>query len=372
MRIFLVGGAVRDALIGEPVSERDWVVVGATPERMRALGYAQLPGGFPVFTHPGSGEEYALARRERKRGEGHRGFEVYCGPDVTLEEDLARRDLTVNAIARDESGRFVDPFAGRRDIGRCVLRHVGAAFVDDPLRLLRAARFCARLAHRGFHLAPDTAGLLTRMGRDPELRTLSGERIWRETSLALATRTPGSYFRVLAECGALAVLLPELAARWSQQVDATLARAAQADTSVEERLCVLLCTASGQDAGGDPDLVGRTCERLRVPSALRRFAERISRHAGGFARALHADAAGLLELVEGLEGLRDPQHFRTALRVCKLCAGDGGATAARVSRAAAAACTISAATLGLDGASGPAVGEALRAARLAAIEAALA
>ncbi|MBF0110506.1 MAG: multifunctional CCA addition/repair protein [Magnetococcales bacterium] len=211
MHVYTVGGAVRDGLLGLPVTDRDRVVLGATPELMASLGFKQVGRAFPVFLHPVTGEEYALARRERKTGPGYRGFGVDFGPDVTLREDLFRRDLTVNAMAMDASGRIIDPFSGRDDLERRILRHVSSAFAEDPLRVLRVARFQARLHHLGFSIAPETMALMGRISGGGELATLSAERVWQETENALGTPHPEMFFLVLQRCGALEPLFPELA-----------------------------------------------------------------------------------------------------------------------------------------------------------------
>ena len=203
MQTYLVGGAVRDELLGRPVGERDWVVVGATPDALLARGFRQVGKDFPVFLHPQSGEEYALARTERKTGPGYHGFVTYFSPEVTLEEDLARRDLTINAMARALDGTLVDPYGGRADLERRVLRHVSPAFVEDPLRVLRVARFAARFAPVGFSIAPATLTLMSRIAASGELRALAAERVWQETQRALGERAPRVYFETLRACGAL-------------------------------------------------------------------------------------------------------------------------------------------------------------------------
>ncbi|RRA40172.1 multifunctional CCA tRNA nucleotidyl transferase/2'3'-cyclic phosphodiesterase/2'nucleotidase/phosphatase, partial [Cronobacter sakazakii] len=203
MKSYLVGGAVRDALLGLPVKDKDWVVVGATPAEMLALGYQQVGKDFPVFLHPQTHEEYALARTERKSGQGYTGFTCYAAPDVTLEQDLQRRDLTINAIAQDDSGEFIDPYHGRDDLKARLLRHVSPAFNEDPLRVLRVARFAARYAHLGFRIAPETLSLMREMAENGELEYLTAERVWKETESALTTRNPQIYFLMLRECGAL-------------------------------------------------------------------------------------------------------------------------------------------------------------------------
>ena len=208
MKTYLVGGAVRDTLLNYPFHERDWVVVGANPEEMLKLGYQQVGKDFPVFLHPETRDEHALARTERKSGHGYTGFTVHCDPGVTLEEDLQRRDLTINAIAQTEDGEYVDPYGGRADIDNKLLRHVSDAFVEDPLRVLRTARFAARYAHLGFTIAPETMALMTEIVAQDELNHLPAERIWLELDKALGERNPEVFVEVLRECDALARLLP--------------------------------------------------------------------------------------------------------------------------------------------------------------------
>jgi len=210
LQTYLVGGAVRDALLGLPVKDRDWVVVGATPEAMTERGYRQVGADFPVFLHPETNEEYALARTERKQGKGYHGFECDAAPDVTLEEDLLRRDLTINAMAQDETGNLIDPFHGQRDLEAKQLRHVSPAFREDPLRILRVARFAARFHPLGFRIAPETETLMREMVNDDELSHLPAERIWQETQRALGEKTPHVYFEILRKTGALGTLMPEL------------------------------------------------------------------------------------------------------------------------------------------------------------------
>ena len=211
MEIYTVGGAVRDSLLGLAVNDRDWVVVGATPQEMLDLGYQQVGKDFPVFLHPTTHEEYALARTERKSGSGYTGFTCYAAPDVSLEEDLLRRDLTINAIAQSRDGKLVDPYGGVADLNEKLLRHVSPAFREDPLRVLRLARFAARFYHLGFRIAPQTQALITEMVASGELNTLTPERVWLETEKALKTQSPDIYFSVLRSCGALATLFPEIA-----------------------------------------------------------------------------------------------------------------------------------------------------------------
>ncbi|MGL4566399.1 MAG: multifunctional CCA addition/repair protein, partial [Halioglobus sp.] len=212
MEIYLVGGAVRDALLGYPSSERDWVVVGASPQDMLDNGYQQVGRDFPVFLHPQTKDEHALARTERKQGHGYTGFAVHCDPAVTLEQDLLRRDLTIHAMARSESGAIIDPYGGQRDLAAKILRHVSAAFVEDPLRVLRTARFAARYAHLGFTVAAETIELMAQIVHQDELAHLPAERVWTEIERALGERNPEVFIEVLRACGALQRLLPELEA----------------------------------------------------------------------------------------------------------------------------------------------------------------
>ena len=298
MKSYLVGGAVRDALLNLPVKDKDWVVVGASPAEMLALGFQQVGRDFPVFLHPETQQEYALARTERKNGSGYTGFVCYAAPDVTLEQDLQRRDLTINAIAQDNEGRYYDPYHGRADIEQRKLRHVSAAFNEDPLRVLRVARFAARFSHLGFVIADETLELMRKMAASGELSELTPERVWKETEKALETRTPQVYFQVLRDCGALAVLFPELdnlygvpaPAKWHPEIDTgvhtlmTLAIAAQLSEEVDVRFATLFHDVGkgltppekwpshhGHGLAGVP-LVEQLCQRLRVPNAIRDLA----------------------------------------------------------------------------------------------------
>ena len=298
MKTYLVGGAVRDALLNLPVKDKDWVVVGASPEAMLSLGYEQVGRDFPVFLHPETHQEYALARTERKNGSGYTGFVCYSAPDVTLEQDLQRRDLTINAIAQDKDGNYYDPYGGRDDIQQRQLRHVSEAFKEDPLRVLRVARFAARFAHLNFVVASETQKLMRWMAESGELNALTPERVWKETEKALETRNPQVYFQVLRDCGALAVLFPELdnlygipaPAKWHPEIDTgihtlmTLAVAARLTEDIAVRFATLFHDVGkaltppekwpshhGHGPAGVP-LVAHLCQRLRVPNALRDLA----------------------------------------------------------------------------------------------------
>ena len=228
MQIYLVGGAVRDRLLGRDVNEFDWVVVGATPELLLSQGFKQVGRDFPVFLHPDTGDEYALARTERKIGKGYTGFMCYATPDITLKQDLLRRDLTINAIAQDQHGQLVDPFNGVRDLELRLLRHVSTAFREDPLRLLRVARFAARYAHLGFTIAPETWHLMCDMVKANEIEHLTAERVWKETEKALNTDSPHIYFQVLYQCGALAILFPALLPLFKKSTSKSLPHALMA------------------------------------------------------------------------------------------------------------------------------------------------
>ncbi|ACY57472.1 tRNA nucleotidyltransferase [Yersinia pestis D106004] len=304
MNIYLVGGAVRDSLLNLPVTEQDWVVVGATPEQLLKLGYQQVGKDFPVFLHPVSHEEYALARTERKSGQGYTGFTCYAAPDVTLEDDLLRRDLTVNAIARSADGEFIDPYHGKQDLENRVLRHVSDAFGEDPLRVLRVARFAARFAYLGFTIAPETMSLMSNMAQSGELSALTPERVWKETEKALKTQSPHVYFQVLRDCGALAVLFPEIERlfgvpapeKWHPEIDTgihtlmTLAIAAQLSPEVDIRFAAL-CHDLGKGLtpkehwphhhGHGPagvKLVEQLCQRLRIPNPVRDLAKLVAEY----------------------------------------------------------------------------------------------
>lgn len=299
MKVYLVGGAVRDRLLGLPVKDRDWLVVGATAEQMREQGFLQPDTGFPVFLHPKSGEEYALARIEHKQGSGYRGFRFDCHPGITLEQDLQRRDLTINAMAEDEQGRLIDPFGGEQDLRDGMLRHVSPAFVEDPLRLLRCARFAARLGRWGFRVSHGTFALLKQMAASGELQTLSPERFWEEMSDALASDQPWRFFTLLQHCGALAVLAPPISRLLDGDDD-------PGHDSVPARLLPLQ-RVSGQGgdlllrkasllqylAADDSWLMAQPCER-----ELKELLTLAREFAGRFHAPLQGDAQSLLALFD--------------------------------------------------------------------------
>ena len=301
MNTYLVGGAVRDALLGLAPGDRDYVVVGSTPEAMLAAGFKPVGRDFPVFLHPATGEEYALARTERKSGRGYRGFVVDADPSVTLEDDLLRRDFTINAIARsvDEDGRagpLVDPYGGARDLQARVLRHVGPAFVEDPLRVLRAARFMARLAPLGFSVAPETRALMRAMAESGELADLVPERVWQELRRALASAMPSAFLRTLRDCGALAAVLPEVDALYG--VPQRAEYHPEIDTGVHVEM---VCDMAAQLAPGD-DLIGFAALTHDLGKA-RTPADVLPKHIGH-------ERAGLAPLYALCDRLRVPTEHR--------------------------------------------------------------
>ena len=402
MDIYLVGGAVRDSLLGRPVAERDWVVVGATPEELQARGFTPVGRDFPVFLHPHTREEHALARLERKTGPGYRGFVTEFAPDVTLEQDLARRDLTINAMAQATDGHLIDPHGGRADLERRVLRHVSPAFVEDPVRILRIARFLARFAHLGFSVAAETLELMRQMSASGELDALVPERVWRELERLLGEPTPRAGIELLRECGALRIVLPELDAlfgvpqspKWHPEVDTgehvllALQVAAGRAAPVSVRFAVLMHDLGkaltprsewpkhiAHEARGVP-AIESLCQRLRVPQEHRDLALLASRFHTHVHRGLELRAATLLEVLESADAFRRPGRFAELLEVCECDARGRLGFAdqpypqrARFEQALEAA---SATTLQPDereGRVGAAIGERLRRKRLAAIEA---
>ena len=345
MQIYMVGGAVRDKLLGRPVNDHDWVVVGATPEQMLALGYLPVGRDFPVFLHPDTREEYALARTERKSGRGYRGFVVESSPDVTLEEDLARRDLTINAIAvgadpSSAAGHF-DPYGGERDLQDRVLRHVTDAFREDPVRILRVARFAARFTD--FTVAPETMQLMREMVAHGEADHLVAERVWQELARGLMEERPSRMFDVLRECGALKVVLPEVDRLWGvpqrpeyhPEVDTgvhlmmVLDMAARLATPLTVRFA---CLTHDLGKGTTPtDMLPRhigheqrsakllkgLCERLRVPTECREIADVVAREHGNIHRSGDLGAAALVRLIERCDGIRKPARFDEILLACE-------------------------------------------------------
>jgi len=341
MKAYVVGGAVRDGLLGEPVNDRDWVVTGASPQDMLDAGYLPVGKDFPVFLHPQTHEEYALARTERKTGPGYRGFEVYAAPDVTLEDDLVRRDLTINAIAQQEDGTLVDPHGGRRDLQAKVLRHVSEAFAEDPVRILRLARFAARWP--GFSVAPETTALMQRMVADGEVDALVAERVWQELSRGLMERAPARMFEVLRSVGALARLMPELDALFG--VPQPPAHHPEIDTGVHTLMVLDRSAATGQPLpvryaclvhdlgkgttraedlprhigheGRGEKLIRRVNERLRVPVDCGELALLTAREHTNIHASEKLNAAAIMRLLERCDAFRRPERFLQMLAACE-------------------------------------------------------
>jgi tRNA nucleotidyltransferase (CCA-adding enzyme) len=405
MEIYEVGGAVRDALLGLPVKERDWVVVGATPEELVAKGFRRVGKDFPVFLHPETGEEYALARTERKVGAGYTGFAFDTAATVTLEQDLMRRDLTINAIARASDGKLIDPCSGQTDLAARLLRHVSPAFREDPLRVLRVARFAARFAPLGFTVAPATLDLMKEIVVAGEIEALRPERVWQETVKGLATPRPDVYFETLRRCGALARLLPEVDSlfgvpqpeRWHPEIDTgvhtlmALRMAAELSARETVRFAVLthdlgkgatprelLPRHHGHEHRSE-QLLARVCERLPVPNRFRELATLVARYHGEVHRAAELRPQTVLKLIMAVDGLRQPDRFEEFLLACEADArgrlglerraypqADRLRTALRAAR-----CVEAGEVRARHNVEGAELGKALHDARLAAVKAAL-
>ncbi|MGL5395238.1 MAG: multifunctional CCA addition/repair protein, partial [Shewanella sp.] len=342
MKIYLVGGAVRDSLLNLPIKDKDYMVVGATPEQMQQLGYRQVGKDFPVFLHPKTQQEYALARTERKVGLGYGGFSCYASPDVTLEQDLLRRDLTINAIAKDEEGNLYDPYQGIADIKARQLRHVSAAFAEDPLRVLRVARFAARFHGLGFEIANETLALMQHMSKTEELTALTPERVWQEVDKSLGGPNPEVFFQVLRQCGALKILFPEIDAlfgvpqpeKWHPEIDTglhTLMVLAQAALLTQEK--VVRFAALVHDLGkavspkehlpkhhghgqkGLP-LIKALCERLRVPNEYRDLALLVSDQHQNVHQAFELRAETIIKIFDKADFWRKPERLNQLLLAC--------------------------------------------------------
>ena len=407
MKRYLVGGAVRDALLGRPGGDRDWVVVGAHAQALLDAGYLPVGRDFPVFLHPQTKEEHALARTERKTGPGYRGFEMHADPGVSLEDDLLRRDLTINAIAQDEAGALIDPHGGQRDLAAKALRHVSPAFAEDPVRILRLARFAARFPD--FSVAPETLALMRAMVEAGEVDARVAERVWQELARGLMERQPSRMFEVLRACGALARLLPEVDRLWGvpqppahhPEIDTgvhlmmVLDMAARLQASLAVRFACL-CHDLGK--GTTPadvlprhlghearsvQLLRNVCARLRVPVDCRELAEVVAREHGNVHRSGELNAAAIVRLLERCDAPRRPERFHEALLACECDArGRLGLSEspypqrARLSEALGLALGIDAAAVVAEaqasGASGPALAEAVRAARVEAVATGLA
>jgi len=389
MQIYMVGGAVRDALLGLPVKDRDWVVVGSTPEELVALGYLPVGRDFPVFLHPETKEEYALARTERKTAPGYRGFAIHAAPDVTLEQDLARRDLTINsiAIAADQTkaegifaagtAAFIDPFGGQKDVALKVLRHVTMAFREDPVRILRVARLAARFTD--FSVAPETMQLMRDMVRDGEADHLVSERVWQELARGLLEKRPSRMFNVLSECNVLPRLLPEVLALGGplQAAVLDLAVSRQAPLAVG-----FACLCASLRPPGTPTSnstwIKDMSERLRVPSDCKELAEVVVRESSAIDKCLDFDANALVDLLERCDAFRKPARLKDILLASACLAQVGNPSPdkpylpqQRLLSAFSAAQTVATDLIAnsaiLAGATGPKIGQLIHAARVEAV-----
>ena len=403
-KTYLVGGAVRDRLLGLPVTDRDYVVVGATPDDLLAAGFKPVGADFPVFLHPQTGEQYALARTERKTARGYHGFAVHFSPDVTLEQDLLRRDLTINAMAEAPDGTVIDPYGGQADLAARRLRHVSPAFAEDPVRILRVARFAARFARLGFTVADDTRALMRQMVAAGEVDALVPERVWQEFERALREPDPQCFITVLRDCGALQKLLPELDRLFGvpqppephPEIDTgvhtlmVLQQAARLSADPQVRFAALLHDLGkgttppeqwpshhGHEARS-VELVNALCTRLKVPAAYRELAVAVARDHGNAHRALELRAGTLLDIIERTDALRRPQRYAQFLLACEADhRGRAGfedrpyPQAARLQQAFEAARGVDVRPLVERGLTGEAMRSALRQARTRAIAAAV-
>ena len=400
-KTYLVGGAVRDDLLGIKADERDWVVVGSTPAEMLDNGFKQVGASFPVFLHPENGEEYALARTEKKQGHGYHGFNVDFHAGVSLDEDLQRRDLTINAIARDENGGLIDPYGGQRDLEQKILRHVSDAFVEDPLRVLRVARFAARFARLGFRVHDSTLALMWQITQSGELQHLAAERIWREIEAAMKTDKPSEFVSVLRKCSALKVLLPEVdnlfgvpqPEKYHPEIDTGKHLLLALDVAAELRkgaanvvFAILLHDLGkgitpqqywpshrGHEAAGLP-LVDAVCNRLKTPNAMHDLARKVCARHLDCHRILEARPVTVLRLLERLDVFRQAELLPDFVAACEADYRGRKGLQERpypqgeyLQRAFRAAADIRARDLDLQGISGPEVGECLRQARIEAI-----
>lgn len=328
-QVYLVGGAVRDSLLHVPVRERDWVVVGATPEKMQSYGFQPVGSDFPVFLHPRTKEEYALARTERKSGKGYKGFVCDAAPYVTLEQDLERRDLTINAMAQDKTGRIIDPFGGQTDLEKKVLRHVSPAFIEDPVRVLRAARFYARFYSRGFCVAEETLKLMRQMVTMGELDALVSERVWQEMFRALSEPTPTQFFLLLRQVGALRVVFPELDQSFEQKFsygdsDAgllclqRLAKSAEVSADVISRFSLLVCQLDPFDATSNLQAISAFCKRLKLPKAYQEFSKLLAKHYLFVKISKSASTEAILRFFEGADAFRRAERFEKLLQALEI------------------------------------------------------
>jgi len=366
MQTWIVGGAVRDALLGLPVNDRDWVVVGATPQQLISAGFLPVGKDFPVFLHPETREEYALARTERKTAAGYHGFVFHAEPGVTLEQDLARRDLTINAMAQDAEGRIVDPFNGRGDLEARVLRHVTDAFREDPVRILRLARLAARFTE--FTVAPETMRLMKEMVAAGEADALVAERVWQELARGLMEDKASRMFDVLAECGALPRLLPEIATRWNERLSRVIDMAAARRAPLAVRFACMTHAAASELRG--------LCDRLRIPTDCRELADVVAREHEDIDTSGQAGAGDVVRLLDRCDAWRKPGRFALVLVACQCIAlREPYPPLERLSNALAAAQSVIthdvAQRAQAQGLQGPQVGEMIQQARIKAVEIAL-
>ncbi|HNP37729.1 MAG TPA: multifunctional CCA addition/repair protein [Woeseiaceae bacterium] len=400
MQIYLVGGAVRDELLGRPVTERDWCVVGATPEQMLQRGFRPVGKDFPVFLHPDTQEEYALARTERKTRPGYQGFAFHAAPDVSIEDDLARRDLTINAMAKDATGNIIDPFNGRADIDARILRHVSGAFVEDPVRVLRTAKFAARYHELGFVVADETVALMQQMVADGEVDALVPDRVWKETQAALEGDNARVFFETLRACAALGVVYPEIdilfgipqPEKWHPEIDTglhtmmVLEQAARLSRSIDVRFAALVHdlgkgTTAKSKLPSHPghelrsvELIRQLAERLPIPKNARELGLLVAEFHTHCHRALELKATTVLKVLERTDAFRRPERFENFLLACE--ADAKGRTgfeqrnypqADYFRQALATANSIDSAAV-IASHEGPAIAEALRRERLAALQ----
>jgi tRNA nucleotidyltransferase (CCA-adding enzyme) len=401
MQIYKVGGAVRDRLLGEPVTDIDWVVVGATSEEMLAQGFRPVGADFPVFLHPKSGEEYALARTERKSGRGYGGFTFHASPEVTLEEDLIRRDLTINAMAEDDQGKLTDPYHGQNDLKDRILRHVSPAFAEDPLRVLRVARFAARYAGLGFSVAQETLELMRQLSESGELETLTPERSWKEISRALMEKQPQVFIQVLRDCAALKVLMPEVDALFGvpqppihhPEIDCgvhTLSVVQQAALHQQPLTVRWACLLHDLGKGLTPEdqwprhlehehtglkLIEAVNQRFKVPRDCQELALLVGEYHTHSHRAFELRASTLLALLQSFDVYRRPQRFDEFIAACEMDARGRLGLESRpypqadyLRGAASAARAVAVQPLLEQGFKGPALGEALKRERLNALK----
>lgn len=401
MKTYLVGGAVRDFLLNRPVKEKDWVVVGETPESMIAKGFKPVGKDFPVFLHPQSHDEYALARTERKTAPGYKGFAVHASPDVTLEEDLIRRDLTINAMAMDEDGSVIDPYHGRRDLEQRIFRHISPAFSEDPVRILRVARFAARYAHLGFTLAPETRDLMELMVRNGETEHLVAERVWAELHRALLEPTPTAFFQTLKECQALESIFPEIARlfgvpqpeQYHPEIDTgvhtmmVLEQAALLSDKAEVRLAALLHDLGkgltpteewpshhAHEKNGLP-VLEQFCARLRVPKHFKTLSQQVMRYHTHCHRVAELRANTLADVLQALNAFKPKHNLEDFLLACKAdMRGRKGfqhkayPQAEYMAGAAAAAAAVDTTEVVNSGLKGPQIGAEIKNLRIAAIK----